>query len=345
MSVLKRSLFVACGLVLLVACSQPTVAWHGHPPFGVMGPAWSYGYTGGYYSHFGPPYTTSIYRSGWAGYADYGLATTTRIHYRPLHRPFWGLGCHARYAYRSLYSFPAYYYPTYHYVPTYPVYAPAACDFDPLISSPVYNDAYGYPMSSVTPVYPETAVSNVVTASDTSRSSQLVPVDYARATAPDSGIPEELLTAADAIFQAGGYREAATAYAKLNVQFGSSDQIFGRRFVAQVACGDLEQAAVIVDSAEVAGFQLRRHDLPGGQLAGIFAAYADEIGMLTEQLAANASSTVGQQSAMKTLGTWLHLAGDDQRSHLFLAMAEQLSGDGIDVLTAPLAKAEYVSLE
>lgn len=84
-----------------------------------------------------------------------------------------------------------------------------------------------------------------------------------------SEIPHELLAAADALLQAGGYREAATAYAQLNVRYGSNNEIFTRRFVAQIAAGDIRQAAIVLASAQAAGFPLQPSDLPAGQLAAL----------------------------------------------------------------------------
>lgn len=171
-----------------------------------------------------------------------------------------------------------------------------------------------------------------------------------------SAIPPQLLAAADAIMQAGGYRQAATAYAQLNVRYGSNNEIFSRRFVAQVASGDFSQAVVILASAQAAGFQLQASDLPNGQLAALLAGRSEEVTQLTERLASEALSTSNSLESMQLMGAWLTMSGDDSRAALFLAMADRLSSEGHPVpvgdlqlvaeeLPKPRSKSAYISLE
>ncbi|MCA9131819.1 MAG: hypothetical protein KDA45_01635 [Planctomycetales bacterium] len=164
-------------------------------------------------------------------------------------------------------------------------------------------------------------------------------------------IPQHMLAAADAIFQAGGYRQAAAAYAELNVRFGSTNLIFGRRFIAQVASGDIEQAAVILVSATAVGVQLERRDLPGGSLQTLFAQHPQALEASTERLAAHALERPEEAERLVMLGRWLDLVGDDERSAMFLQRAAELSqvtptGPANSVeLPSQVSPVEYISLE
>jgi hypothetical protein len=142
------------------------------------------------------------------------------------------------------------------------------------------------------------------------------------------------------MFRVGGYRHAATAYAQLHVQYGASDLIFGRRFVAQIAGGDFDQAAVVLASADSAGFHIQSLDLPGGDLNSLFDGDGEAVLRATEKLAAHALARTDDAEVMRTIGVWLQLRGDYERSSTFLAMAEQLNAESLplpmtDELPAP----------
>lgn len=136
-------------------------------------------------------------------------------------------------------------------------------------------------------------------------------------------VPEEILNAADDIFRAGGYREAATAYAQLTVRYGPSELLYTRRFLAQVASGDVEQAIVVASTAELAGMQIGRNTLPGGSLSGL-GLDEETIAMRKEDLAKHAYQLADDADSLFAVASWLHLAGDDERAEVFLARARQL---------------------
>ncbi len=136
-------------------------------------------------------------------------------------------------------------------------------------------------------------------------------------------VPEEMLNAADDILRAGGYREAATAYAQLTVRYGSSELLYTRRFLAQVASGDVEQAIVVASSAELAGMQLARSTLPGGALSGL-GLDEETIAARKEALAKHAYQLADDADSLFAVASWLHLADDDERAEIFLARARQL---------------------
>lgn len=164
------------------------------------------------------------------------------------------------------------------------------------------------------------ACSWLITIANVSWAVQTVPQEVSLQNA----IPLQLLDSADAILRAGGYRPAATAYAQLNVRYGSSDVIFTRRFVAQIACHDWDQAAVVLASAEVAEYHISREVLPaGGLLAELLPGSYQQVAELTERLAAWVLTAPDQHEAMRMMGVWLQLSGDDSRAALFFTMAAQ----------------------
>ncbi len=320
MQLLKRSL-IAIGFLSLALTGSALKA--GYPPFG----AWAYG-SGWRYSSPGVHWHGGYY----AGY--------TAVRYRSVYRPF----AYARYrawypsmvVYTPAVSYPAFYYPAYSVPVVWPTYYSAD-----VIPGYCATGAAGVSSEPL----PVALASGVAPLNDTS-TAQLVSIDYAASAGSVSNIPPELLSAADEIFRAGGYREAAAAYAQLNVRYGSSNQVFGRRFVAQVASGDFDQARVILESARLAGFEISRFDLPNGNLTEIFSGDARKVSMLTEQLAAKAIAAPSESEPMQMVGQWLKLAGDETRANLFLAMAEQLQGSvPHEELPMPSTPAKLVLLD
>lgn len=271
-------------------------------------------------------YPTSLWAGsyGWSGYRGLGYS---RISYSG-----WGYrGWHARpvgytsfyanyYLPMTIYPRVAYYAPSAaYYVPTYdePSYClPTAFDYEPAVVVP--NDYIPAYCDACDAVSESAAGSGLPLSSETS-----------------DGIPAELLASADAIFQAGGYQQAATAYAQLHVRYGSSNLIFGRRFVAQVACGDYDQAAVVLVSAQGAGFPIDRSIAAVADSSQLLASQADAVNGWTEGLAQHALQAQGQQGtgevdqheALEIMATWLNLTGQPERAGLFLAMAERLSAE------------------
>ena len=163
-----------------------------------------------------------------------------------------------------------------------------------------------------------------------------VPVRVANAVLDSA--PVELLAAADAILSAGGYRQAAQAYAQLVVKYGNSDRLVTRRFIAQVANGDYEQAAVVVELAIANGNQIERADLPQGDLSLALGGQSGLIGQRVEGLAANALAQADDAVPMLTVAHWLALSGDDDKANLFKARAEQMERTDVGILVhRPLA--------
>ncbi|QDV27482.1 tetratricopeptide repeat protein [Aureliella helgolandensis] len=144
----------------------------------------------------------------------------------------------------------------------------------------------------------------------------------------DSPVPAEVLAAADAIFRAGGYREAARAYAEISARYGAEPVLFGRRFVAQVASGDAFQAAVVAGSAALSGVVIRQEDLPADGLLGL-GLTDQQIESWTELLSSRALADPDDALSMEAVGRWLDLAGDKPRAELFLARAARLRGDEV----------------
>ena len=227
--------------------------------------------------------------------------------------------------------------PSWYYAPPYPT-----------LTYPIISQKAASPSPSLLAGVQAAAKSvavPVATAGQTP-SSRRDDIDYGQPTVSAKAIPDDLLAAADAIMQAGGYRQAGAAYAALNIRYGSSDLIFGRRFIAQVASGDLEQAAVVLASARAAGFQLNPQELPGGDLKQLFGPNQPQIAAMTERLAEQALAQPTASEPLEMIGEWQNLAGDRLRSRMFLAMAAELSNQ-----TAPseptldLSPSAFVSLE
>ncbi len=336
-----RSAIIAWCFIGLTAVGESSSAGWGFPAYG----AWAYG------SDYG-----SFNSSYWAGYPRWSSTSFYRTSYRNRALSAWGhysltrvRSCYPRVTgYATTWSLPivrtSFYYPLPYIAPVY--FAPVYYDPSYFVVPPTcYQPAVycapddGWTNYSVLPDYS-------LNYNNSSSSTQPMV----------SEIPHELLAAADALLQAGGYREAATAYAQLNVRYGSNNEIFTRRFVAQIAAGDIRQAAIVLASAQAAGFPLQPSDLPAGQLAALLPGKSAEVSQLTEKLASEALSTDNQLESMQMMGTWLSLSGDDSRAALFLAMADRLSSESqvvpadnqqlvAEELPTPGSKSEYTSLE
>ncbi|MEO8270743.1 MAG: hypothetical protein ABI557_13550, partial [Aureliella sp.] len=245
-------------LVLVIALTTISNAMAGHPHWGGgwygHGHHWRGGY--GHYHGYGSYGSLGIYGPnvwgvgyGWGGYSGLGYQSWYT-------RPFGYSSYYANYYVPRVTYYapsPTYYVPSAtYYVPDYvpSVNVPSVIDYAPDCCVPsCCDDCLSNSQSSIDN-WPSLVTAGTVTYSVPARA----PADASVALT----IPASLLASADAIFQAGGYRQAATAYAQLNVRYGSSDQIFARRFVAQVACGDFDQAAVVLASAQGAGFPIER---------------------------------------------------------------------------------------
>lgn len=271
-------------------------------------------------------YPTSLWASsyGWGGYRGLGYS---RVTYSG-----WGYrGWHMRpVGYTSFYA--NYYLPMTIY-PRVAYYAPSAAYYVPTYSEPSYclPTAFDYEPAAVIPSDYIPAYCDTCDMVSESGAGSGLPLG----SEASDGIPAELLASADAIFQAGGYQQAAAAYAQLHVRYGSSNLIFGRRFVAQVASGDYDQAAVVLVSAQGAGFPIDRSIASGSDWNQLLAPQADAVNAWTEGLAYHALQAQGQpgtpkvdqHESLEIMATWLNLTGQPERAGLFLAMAERLSAE------------------
>lgn len=353
-----KKIFCCFALIASVAVSQAH-GWHG---FGCHG----YGFTGHGYG-FGlnhHSFSPSIYNPGWSSYSrasfysSYGYAGLG-------YRPCWPRA-NCFYSYRSF--APVHYN---YYVPTYfaPVYYPPAC-YNTYVAPVIYSNVYSsFPSCSVTPAVSSVStyaarkpVTNAVPfrlASQPAQSGQLQfsqPVQrsqapgghYVLAQASSAAqasmaaldtAPEDLIAAADAILAAGGYRHAAQAYAQIVVKHGNSDRLVTRRFIAQVANGDFEQAAVVVELAAATASSINLADVPQGNLQSALGNSSGLIATRCESLAANALQKSEDAIPMLTVAHWLALSGDQERADLFKARAEQMKqGDGEPIEAAKLVR-------
>lgn len=359
---LGRLFTVATVCISLLGSAQPAQAWNGYPPFGAW--AYGSAYSPWGVARSRTVYRTRYaYPYSWGGYGNLGFSATTRVRYRGLRWP--AVRYYRYTPYTTFYSvYPRYVFPSCNYsyyaapVTTYRVHYsyPGTTFYGvPAYGIPQYFvPTYGVPTCLNTTGY-STGISQTVGAaasanlSATSRATatrqvlrpattgQSLLVQAAN-TNTSAGIlerlsspavvrheiPPALLTAADAIFQAGGYREAATAYAQLSVRFGSSETLMVRRFIAYVAAGDFDQAEAILGLSELAEFQLRTDDLPAKSLATLLKSQA-LIETFTEQLAKRALARSSDPLPMKSVATWLELAGDRPRAALFATRAGQLA--------------------
>ncbi len=161
------------------------------------------------------------------------------------------------------------------------------------------------------------------TATTSARSGKTVSLGSA-ASATDSQLselPAALLQSADKIFAAGGYQEAASAYARLTLRFGNHDELIARRFLALVASGDCAQAAVVYELAQAQKVALTTELLPGKNLRGLYGSLASNRVQHCDTLAAYALSNPNDLSALAMVGTWLTLDGQEARAELFLNTA------------------------
>ena len=330
---------MALAVVLFCAGSlivdRPAQAWHGYPPFG----AWAYG-TG--YAPAGFTRSRTVVRSrptwtGWGaygnlGYRSYGYRTATRVYSRSFYRPYMAYSAPVI-AYPA-YLYPVYSYPVFYSTYTYPAFVPT---YAPTCATPtVFSFSAGYPLVSISSrsvttsplaaLAANTATSAVLTATNTGAAQP------ALKTADASQVPGSLLEAADAILKAGGYEQAARAYAQLSVRFGTSETLLGRRFIAQVFAGDLEQAEAIVALADMTGLRLDRAG--AGSLQQLVEAPVI-VQAATEKLAQRALQDNSDSLRLKSVATWLQLTGDTQLASVFMSRVAQIDGPSSNIDSSP----------
>lgn len=322
-----------CAGSLLV--DRPAQAWHGYPPFG----AWAYG------SGFAPAGFTrsrTVVRSrptlyGWGGYGNlgyrsYGYRTATRVYSRSVYRPY--LAYSAPVVAYPAYLYPVYSYPVFYSTYSFPTFVPS---YAPTCASPsVFSISAGYPLVNASN-RPVTASPLSALAANTSSSAVLATTNFATgdqspSSVADSQVPSSLLEAADAILKAGGYQQAARAYAQLSVRFGTSETLLGRRFIAQVVAGDLEQAEAIVALADMTGLRLDRSGV--GSLQQLIEAPV-MLQAATEKLAQRALEDDSDSLRLKSVATWLQLTGDTQLASVFMSRVQQIVGGPSTDASAP----------
>jgi tetratricopeptide (TPR) repeat protein len=138
-------------------------------------------------------------------------------------------------------------------------------------------------------------------------------------------LSKALLQAADGVFAAGDYQQAAGAYARLTVRYGNHDELAVRRFIALVASGDCEQAAVMFEAASLSQQALLASALPAGGLTELYGAAAPEREKHIDYLAAYALKHPDDGLALAMVGTWLELDGQTERAQLFMKRAAALA--------------------
>lgn len=161
-----------------------------------------------------------------------------------------------------------------------------------------------------------------------------------------SGVPDQLLDAADAILRAGGYREAATAYAQLSLRYGTTPHLLTRRFVAHVLGRDLNQAEVLVQLANVDNLHLDAAYLHVGGLQA-FLESPVLIEASSEALAARALSRDKDPTALRSIAQWLELARNHEKAAMFRLAAQQLENRELESrqLESPPASEEVLGAE
>lgn len=136
-------------------------------------------------------------------------------------------------------------------------------------------------------------------------------------------VPAELVAAADSILKAGGYEEAATAYARLAVRYGASPQLLTRRFLARVLSRDFDQAEVIASLASFSDFPLTAESLHPEGLHG-FIDSSVVLAAATEAFAARVLTRTNDPIALRAMATWMQLLADQSRANMFFAAANQI---------------------
>ena len=347
MTNLKRIL--CCFVLFATTAVSPANAWHGYGFGGhcLSGGFNGYGYGFGLNHHSFRP---SYYNPGWSSYSRASFYSS------------YGYGgCWPRTSYYATSYAPVYYTNFRYYAPTY--YAPSCYStyYTPYVAPVIYSNVYsGFPSCAVTPSVSNLPAAAYAVKKPVSNSapirfaSQLVqqsafaqapvtqvPVTQVPVTQAPAGryvlaqgangstsaldtAPQELIDAADAILAAGGYRQAAKAYAQIVVKYGNSDRLVTRRFVAQVANGDYEQAAVVIELALANGNRIDRSDLPKGDLQQALGDSTGLIATRSEGLAAIALEKSEDAVPMLTVANWLALSGDDHRAQLFKARVDQM---------------------
>ncbi|MEM7474490.1 MAG: hypothetical protein AAF483_05800 [Planctomycetota bacterium] len=315
---------------LVVAGTFQTQNVHagGYPPFG----AWAYGSgSPGYYGVARTRSVTRVRPTLWGGYGNIGFAATSRVYTRYRSYPTYSSLTYRvgfpRYYHRPFvvnYYTPAIrYYPVYYSFPavTFPV-LPVA----PACSTPSTTLSVSVPtLLTQNTLKPQVNVANT----DISSPTNLPPSNLRLVgTHPQpKAVPQALMNAADAILQAGGYAEAAQAYAALAVQFENNQALLERRFASQVLSGKFGQAEVILQLAELSQIPINGGGLGVDGLTGMLAA-PNVLETSTEALAEHALRNATDPVALRTVATWLTLCSKQEKAEIFFEAAARLQKKG-----------------
>ncbi len=158
-------------------------------------------------------------------------------------------------------------------------------------------------------------------------------------------MPASSLDAADALFAAGRYVDAASAYARLTVRYGNHDALAVRRFIALVASNDCDQAAVVYEIAVANGSPITAAGLGTSGLAKLYGQHVGSRQIHVDSLALYAMNRQNDSTALSMVGTWLELDGQTQRAELFHARARMLEQDSKRVASTSDTPAHLVSTE
>lgn len=328
-----RLALAALALAMVLMPPQSGLA-NGWPPYG----AWAYG------SGIAAPGVAryrSVYRTGFRG----NSYASVRASYRAFGSVGWSPN-YSRYRvvtrrYSPVFYTPIHYFPRYYSV-VYPAYSAYYSCFPRVVPIAYPTFHYSTFRYSYSPLligygsYPCLTMTaqpiSVNFANQPPRSSRLTPslagqtnASKPQLVAPSPSaskqVPQKLLAAADAIFQAGGFRQAAVAYAQLSVRYDSTPELMTRRFACHVLNQDFGQAEVVVSLSEAMGISMSADFLGQDNLNSIAAA---DMRRYSELLAQRALQKTQDSAALLSVGNWLALGNQPERAQLFIAASKKL---------------------
>ena len=320
MSFVNR-LVVALIIVAGLANAQTVHAWHFHA---VPGCGWS----GNSTWVFSP---VRAYHPFWNVGFHRAFCDTPTLRYSTFYTPalyFGGLRptWNCRHAWRPVFGYP-YCAPSYHVSSACVVYPAAAWPaLQPWAIEPSSIQLIGQSVAVKKSTLLDRPAQRTAVNFQTALGRTVAPTRFVSTTGQDPSqvVPTEMLSAADAIFAAGGYQQATQAYARLAVRYGVTDDTTTRRFVALVASRDFEQAAVVLQAALAGGAQIIASHLPDQSLRQLYGVSARDVDLHCEFLAKYALEHHGEALPLAMVGTWLVLDGQPDRAEAFLRRAARI---------------------
>ena len=143
---------------------------------------------------------------------------------------------------------------------------------------------------------------------------------------------DKLIELVDQMVAAGGYAQAAKAYAEISVKFGTTSELLTRRYVALILNGDFGQAEVLVQLSQALDQPINADKIPVSNVYQFLNAPL-VIEARSEELAERAYRNQQDPIALLSVSQWLGLCGDLRRSELFAKRARVLQskiGDAQD---------------